>query len=179
LNLDDYKLERLISNFDVSLFDCDNADLNDFIKNDALKYQDELLSVTYIWLHDNFKIIAFVSLANDKLTKTEIKSLWNKICRPIPNKKRRKTFPSVLIGRLGISSEIHRSGIGSQILTFLKIWFTKNNKTGCRFLLVDAYNQNRAIQFYQKNGFLFLTDEDKDHDTRHMYYDLMRFKPEK
>jgi len=27
-----------------------------------------------------------------------------------------------------------------ELYFFIKVWFTLNNKTGCRFIVVDAYN---------------------------------------
>lgn len=30
------------------------------------------------------------------------------------------------------------------------------NKTGCRFLIVDAYNDKALLDFYEHNGFEFL-----------------------
>ena len=56
------------------------------------------------------------------------------------------------------------------ILRYLKNWFRINNKTGCRFLTVDAYAQ--SLSFYQKNGFKYLTDKDQEKNTRLMYFDL-------
>jgi hypothetical protein len=33
-------------------------------------------------------------------------------------------------------------------------WFIDSgNKTGCRFVVVDAYNEERPIRYYQKCGF--------------------------
>lgn len=49
--------------------------------------------------------------------------------------------------------------------------FVFENKTGCRFLTVDAYLE--AIPFYEKNEFRFMNVEDHDPHTRLMYYDLM------
>ena len=49
--------------------------------------------------------------------------------------------------------------------------FVTENKTGCRFLTVDAYLD--AIPFYEKNGFRFMNIDDNDPHTRLMYYDLM------
>lgn len=55
-------------------------------------------------------------------------------------------YPAILIGRLGVSSEYRGKGlnIGSQILDFIKGWFRSfDNKTGCRFIVVDAYNNEK------------------------------------
>ena len=48
--------------------------------------------------------------------------------------------------------------------------FIDNNRTGCKFITVDAYAQ--SLDFYVKNGFNFLTDQDIGKDTRLMYFDL-------
>lgn len=47
------------------------------------------------------------------------------------------------------------------------------NKTGCRFITIDAYNKNNVLSFYQRNDFKFLTEKDKNETTRTMYYDLI------
>lgn len=69
-------------------------------------------------------------------------------------------------------------------MRFIKDWFrAEDNKTGCRFLVVDAYNDHRTLKFYEKNGFKFLhknEDEEKQYflvkdnviTTRLMYFDL-------
>ena len=65
--------------------------------------------------------------------------------------------------------------MGTEILDAVKASFTTANKTGCRFVTVDAYNNPGTIGFYQKNGFNFLTEKDLKDDTRLMYFDLKRF----
>ena len=55
-------------------------------------------------------------------------------------------------------------------------WFTVGNKTGCRFLIVDAYNRSEAVSFYRRNGFEFLTSSDEADSTRIMYFDLITFR---
>ena len=75
--------------------------------------------------------------------------------------------------------------VGSQILGYIKDWFrSSDNKTGCRFLVVDAYNNARTIHFYQKNGFKTLYKIEQDErdflqlkpeeplETRFMFFDL-------
>lgn len=47
----------------------------------------------------------------------------------------------------------------------------RGNKTGCRFIIVDAY-QN-AIPFYERNGFVMLSSRDINDETRLMYFDLI------
>ena len=39
-------------------------------------------------------------------------------------------------------------------MNFIKTWFSEDeNKTGCRFILVDAINNEKAINYYERNGF--------------------------
>ncbi len=85
-------------------------------------------------------------------------------------------MPAVKIGRLATSMNKQSNGVGSSILDYLKISFTSNNKTGCRFIVVDAYNNNKTIRFYEKNDFKFITNLDNTEKTRLMYFDLATIK---
>ena len=64
---------------------------------------------------------------------------------------------------------------GSLMIEIVKKIFTTNNRTGCRYLTVDAYNSPRVISFYQQNDFDFLHNKDADDDTRIMFFDLKRY----
>ena len=56
-------------------------------------------------------------------------------------------------------------------MDFIKSYFVFDNKTGCRFITVDAYID--AIAFYGKNGFVPLNSDDEDSVyTRLLYFDL-------
>lgn len=70
---------------------------------------------------------------------------------------------------------------------FIKDWFRhEDNKTGCRFIVVDAYNEEKVLRYYEKNGFvpLYKTEEiekryydipQNEHlKTRLLYFDLKR-----
>lgn len=42
-------------------------------------------------------------------------------------------------------------------------WFTHPaNRTGCRFLIVDALNEDKVIEFYRKNGFYLVYDSEEE-----------------
>lgn len=51
-----------------------------------------------------------------------------------------------------------------------KNFFLVDNKTGCRFITVDAYAE--AVPFYVKNGFVPLNEDDINERTRLLYFDL-------
>jgi hypothetical protein len=59
------------------------------------------------------------------------------------------------------------------VIDFIKGWFTEGNKTGCRFIVVDALNNPDTLKFYSKNGFLNLNPKDEKDKTRLMYFDLV------
>ena len=174
----------------LSPIDCGECDLNDFFANDAILYARQLLGKTYVWVtsHEPKRVVAAFTVSNDSIkSKLLTKATLNKINRPIDNHKRGRTYPAVLIGRFGVDKAFQggQRHIGMQVMDFIKLWFTsKDNKTGCRFLLVDAYNSDAVLNFYKRCGFKFLYHteiEEKDFygihkeetlRTRMMYFDL-------
>jgi len=151
-------------------FNCADEDLNEFFAIDSMAYGKQLLSVTYV-LKNRQKVSAFFSVSNDSI-KTKV--LPRSTLKKIPRQKRHPSMPAVKVGRLAVSHDIKRTGIGTSILDFLKVWFTNENKTGCRFIIVDAYV--KAANFYERNGFKFLSSSDLNQKTRLMYFDLITFR---
>ena len=178
-------------------FDCDNNDLNDFFRNDAINYQAELLGKTYCFtLDEDPKIIVCAfTISNDSI-KTFLlpNARKKKVIKDIPRQKQMKSYPAVLIGRLGVNKnyrnvagEIDRTG--KQLMDFIKSWFIDGaNKTGCRFIVVDSYNEVVPLKYYSDNDFIPLfssEDQEKEYtgfdsdtklETRLMYYDLILLK---
>lgn len=173
MDLSDFQFIRLTKDYVIKDFDCDDSDLNEFLVEDSAIQMGLLFSVTYLLELEN-KTVAFFTLVNDKikLEDGKNKQWWKKkIGGKIPHNKQRKDYPAVKIGRLGVTNEYKGKGIGTIILDYLKIWFVDKNKTGCRFITVDAYS--KSLVFYEKNGFNYLTDLDIAASTRLMYFDLI------
>ena len=179
----------------MSTFSCGDKDLDDFFHQEALLYDEQLLGKTYFFstsIDGIDKIICVVTLANDSIKAALIPNASrNKIQRKIPNSKRTRSYPAVLIGRLGVASEFQGTdyGIGSQVIDYIASWFIHpENKTGCRFMVVDAYNNPGVLHFYEKNGFKFLySTEDLEKEANHipteetlssrmMYLDLISYR---
>lgn len=182
---------QLEDDTDLSSFSCNHADLDDFLHNDARNYTDELLGKTYLFKKDDtHEIVAFFTVSNASLNLRELsRTKKKKVDGDIPHPKRRVSYPSVLLGRLGVSYKFQGNSIGQQVLDFIKFWFRFDNKTGCRFIIVDAYNEKPVLNFYENNGFIFLQPEEDElaqlHEergtdavliTRHMIYDLAKFE---
>lgn len=175
------RLKRFVPNEEVKPFNCGDDDLNNFLTEtnpyipNAFHHTNELLAVTYLLEDaDANQTVAYFSLLNDKIERDLTDgAVWNRLSREIPNIKRRTSHPSVKLGRLAISSVYQKQQWGTKILLLLKRWFTHNNKTGCRFITVDALLSAKG--FYEKNGFKILVEPKPDDDTVLMYYDLKKF----
>lgn len=175
------QFKRFNPNDTIRPFDCGDADLNGFLLEEdpsvsnARHHTDELLAVTYILEDtDTNNTIAYFSLLNDKIERELTdNATWNRLSREIPNTKRRSSHPAVKIGRLAVSSSYQRQGWDEKIIGLLKQWFTQNNKTGCRFITVDALATK--VDFYKKYGFNILVTPNENDETVLMYYDLKKF----
>lgn len=159
----------------IKSFDCGDADLNDFLYSDAVSYYKSMMALTYL-LEDTKanKTVAYYSLLNDKIVfDPDDRKIWNRLNRRVANSKRRKEYPAVKIGRLAISKDYAGNKIGTAILLQVKHVFATMRRSACRFITVDAYAA--AVPFYQKCGFMFLSEKDKHSPTRAMYFDLINF----
>jgi hypothetical protein len=58
----------------------------------------------------------------------------------------------------------------------IKKLFLTDNRTGCRLVTVDAYNDPEVLDFYLKNEFQFFSDKDKSKRQRSLFFDLKRLQ---
>ena len=174
---------------EMSGFTCGDQDLDGFFTLDCFAYARQLLGKTYCYRlnEDSDKVVCAFTLANAGVRVSDLPNARRKkIEAGIPHAKALKDYPAVLVARLGVSSEFRSKHIGSDVLDFIKLWFIEPlNKTGCRFVIVDAYNTSSTMAFYEQNGFttVFSTEQqEKDYrhitsettlSTRLMFYDLM------
>ena len=111
-----------------------------------------------------------------------------KVKEHVPREKSLKSYPAILIGRLGVATEFNGQGVGSQLISFIKDFCLIKFPDFVRFLLVDAYNEPAVLGFYQKNGFVtvFSTEEQEKEAyrqqpseilrTRYMFYDMIKWR---
>jgi len=174
----------------ISNFDCGNADLNEFFNLDAFEYKRQMLSQTCFFRHksSNTVVCAFSFSASSLKTTDLPGSRRKKVKEYIPREKSLKSYPGILIGRLGVAKEFNGQGIGSQLIKFIKNFCLANFPDFVRFLLVDAYNEPSVLGFYQKNDFVsvFSTEEQEKEAyrqstseelrTRYMFFDLIQWR---
>lgn len=171
-------------------FSCGDSDLDEFFTRDCFAYAKELLGKTYCYKldEDSHKVVCAFTLANAGVRVSDLPNARKKkVESKIPHIKALKDYPAVLLARLGVSKDFRSLSIGSDVIEFVKLWFLDSyNKTGCRFLIVDAYNSPATLAFYEKNDFkMVFSSEQQEKDYRHldsgtalstrlMFYDLMR-----
>lgn len=179
-------------------FDCGNPDLNEFFVNDCIDYHRELIGKSYCFtLDENPKeIVCAFTVSNDSIKVNDLPgSRKRKVTSRIPREKHFRSYPAVLIGRLGVNN-LHKGKhegkhVSKELMDFIKSWFIDPfNKTGCRFLVVDAYNDGIATSYYQTNDFEYVfssEDQEKEYynkgpeemlNSRLMLFDLILLKSE-
>jgi ribosomal protein S18 acetylase RimI-like enzyme len=144
--------------------DKDN-DLDDFIHNDAKSHLLSRMAVTYGFFVEGItEPLGFATLQNDSIKVQTPGYLY-------------KSSPAVKIGRLGIANKFQRIGSGSALLSMLKGFMLTNNRTGCRYITLDAYNNPCVLNFYSKNGFKPLQEISAKRLQVLMYFDLESHVP--
>ena len=156
-------------------FDCGDDDLNEYFHVDAVLHKKELLTQTYCLEVRAIPdlVIALLDFCNDTVL---LKKYSDAIDIDIDERKRYPSLPAVKLTRFGVVEKFQRMNIGTHALNMAKKFFTIDNRTGCRFITVDAYNKPEVIKFYEKNGFKRLTDKDKNKNTRSLFFDLKRLE---
>ena len=174
----------------ISDFDCGNADLNDFFNRDAILYKQQMLSRTYFFRHIiSGAVVCAFSFSASSIKTTDLPgSRRKKVKEYVPREKSLKSYPGILIGRMGVSMEFSGQGTGSQLIDIIKDFCFIRFPDFVRFLLVDAYNEPAVIGFYQKNDFVpvFSTEEQEKQSyqqppseplqTRYMFYDMIQWR---
>lgn len=175
-------------------FTCKDEDITEFFTQDYADYAYQLLGKSYCFVKpETSDIVCAFTVANSSVKVDSLPSnLRNKLNRKIPNAKRRPQYPAVLVGQLAVSDLFSGHHGGDELLDFIKSWFIDPlNKTGCRYVIVDAVNHQKVFEYYQRNGFKFLFSSDKEEwtflhnkglepttpiepmKTRLMYFDLI------
>jgi len=181
----------IVSNNEIITdFDCGNGELNDFFNHKSLLFKQQLLAMTCFFRHKaSGKIVCAFSLSPNALKAKDLpNSRQKRVKQLVPREKTLQSYPAFLIGRLGVTQDFTRQGVGSQLMDFVKTYCLVNYPDFCRFLVIDAYNSPQVLNFYLKSGFstVFSTEEqerqaykikpDEKLDTRYLFYDMLRWR---
>jgi len=129
-------------------FHCKDPDLEDFLKVDALKGQNLLLSNTTLLYFDN-KLIGYYALSCDaiQLSTTEKWKLFGH------RRKHYESYPAIKLARMAFVEDCRNQGCGTLVIEIIAGLVSRLSKmgVGCRFITVDAYPE--SVGFYEKKGF--------------------------
>ena len=165
------ELIQLTSDYEMKPFDCGDAALNGFLRDEAKPFLESRLARTYL-LCDEDLIVGYYCLLNDKVAKRDVaNSDWRRIKKLFPHAKHFGSYPAVKIGRFAISLQYRDCGMGSKLMDIIKRRLKQDiGDSQFRFLTVDAYLE--AVPFYEKNGFKKLTPTQEQGNTQAMYFDI-------
>ena len=158
--------------YDVSQFSCGDephhADLNDFLKTDALRYAATSMSQTYVAVAKD-EVVGYVTLLNDAIwLNTDEKS--ELLRAEVPPAQ---TVPALKVGRLARHKDCQVPFVGSALMRFaFDMLLDISERAGCRLLSVDAIPS--AVAFYEKLGFvrnLHFNHAGKKRETTSMRFD--------
>nr|WP_255350456.1 GNAT family N-acetyltransferase [Methanosarcina sp. WH1] len=135
--------------------------MNDFLKNDALNDQKNMISRTSLCFWKD-ELVGFFTLIADTI---EAKAVID----GIEHYEYRK-YPGVKIARLAVDTRFKRRGIGTYLLlAAIGKTLSVCENIGCRYILVDS--KKNSIGFYQKNEFK-LVEKYKNREFIPMYLNM-------
>jgi len=149
----DLVIELLNSHHDRTRFECGVDSLNDYIKKQARQDMKRRISRVFVATElDEPNIIS------GYYTLSSLSIELNKLPTSFAHKLPKHPVPAALIGRLAVSQEKQRRGIGQILLVdAIKRTLSVSIEMAIYVLVVDAIN-NEAERFYEQFGFLRLSD---------------------
>lgn len=156
-----------------------NAELKNFLMEDAIRNQDMYISNTYLVKYRSL-LVGYMAILNDNI------SLDGNLKVAFRNKGiDYKSLPAMKIGRMCVDNRYRGKKIGTfMVAECIKRICNLNTNCACRFLVVDSKrNQNRSkdsLHFYKKLGFEILLYKNKTENEAYdqtkgstpMYLDL-------
>ena len=151
-----------------------NPDIDSFFhegkEDNYTDYLNEMMGYSHCFYTDEEhpQMVCAFSLSNTALRIDVLpKGKRNKFNKSIPNPKRRSQYPAILIGQLcifdGFGNHVFHQNIGNEMMDLIKTMaIDKENSCAARYLIVDAVNTHNVIEFYKRNGFVFLFESDEE-----------------
>lgn len=133
----------------LTSFDSGNKELNDFLKDDSLNSQNNLISQTYLCFWKG-KLTGFITLVADTI---QVKVVEKDDGLDDYDYSK---YPAIKIARLAVDKSVQKKGVGK----FLLFWalgkvYEISKEIGCRYITVDS--KHESIEFYKKHDFKLVT----------------------
>ena len=149
LDFSKIKVGKISEIYDLGKFDCADKDINEFLRDDALKYQKENIATTLLFIYEE-SILGFCSLAADSV-KLEKGKEDAKIRGGIGHAH--EEYPALKLARFGRDIKFKKMGIGDFILKYVVGLAVKlNEDAAIRFITLDSYP--KKVEYYMERGFV-------------------------
>ena len=134
---------------DTASFDCEEPNLNLFLKRYAKQNQfRHYIGTTYVAAYQR-KVIGYVSVSSGSIRVNELNKLKMKNLPKYP-------LPILRLTRLAVDKNYRKKGIGKALLKLvLKLTVKQKEQFGCFGLVVDA--KEESVSFYEQYGFEIFT----------------------
>lgn len=165
-----HRIKGLTEDHNVDGFDCGDEDINEFLKEWALKYNSLKYARTYVMVNEeNGDIIAYATVLNGVVELTDLDTT-DFPCFPYPR------MPAVLLARVGRDTEYRGKGLGKEMILYcIGLAHDLSESVGCRLAVVDSYTDR--VKLYEDLGFVRCSEEEPEEDgerkTVKLYYDLV------
>lgn len=152
----------------MAAFSCGDADLDEFLRDDALRLDDARAARTWLALYDG-ALVGYITLLCDAIV-LETRERKGLALRHEDH----PVIPALKVARLGVSETFratHR-GVGEALMQFaFATALSLSTRVGCRLLTLDAYAQ--SVAFYERLGFVRnRAKEYRDRQNPSMRFDL-------
>jgi len=152
--------------------DVGSYDLEDFIKNDAMRLQEKDLSRVYL-AYQGENLVGYFALCCYTIKLQQGRTADEKAAEAAQlGDDARLGIPGVLLGRLAVDERCQGRGIGKELFS----WALRIARRyvapmlGCRFLFIDAYAHK--AYFYARRGCQPIGKQREGAATMQMYIDL-------
>jgi len=132
---------------DLTSFDCQDEDLNEFLKKDSFLYQKNGIAQTYVCQYSN-QPVGFFSLCSDAIKLSDSEEVDE-----FGVDKTHPDYPAIKIARLATATSYKGRKIGRFMVKYvvgMALEFSK--KIGCRFITVDS--MPNSVEFYKRLNFV-------------------------
>ncbi len=155
-------------------FSCEQEPaIADFFQKEAVLNERQLLSKSYcLYRPDTMEIVCAFCVSNSNIsTRFMPDDIKEDFVADIPDDKRRSFYPATLIGQLVVFDKFRHEHVGDEFLDLIKVWLmTEASNIGYRYLVVDAVNSSKVIDYYKRNGFVTLFEDEKtEKEYRHIF----------
>lgn len=156
IDIEKISIEKISSNYfsEIQKFQCsDKREVENFLKNFALKYHENSLAKTHLVFYDQ-EFIGYFSLFSDHVTVP--KSKRNAKSWELNSIIEKQMFPSIRIHYMGITDIHRRKGFGTYLL-YIALDTCKeiNESVACTFIALEALEG--TVGFYKKYNFEILS----------------------